>query len=67
MINVGDKYILHSSDGKDYNIEIVNVNHFREPGMEYACDVFDSNGNSINDDVIFTGDDFFNKECVEKI
>lgn len=66
MINVGDKYILHSSNGMNYIIKVINVNYCREPGMEYACDVVDGNGNS-PDDVVFCGDEFFSKECVEKI
>ena len=66
MINVGDKYILHSSNGMDYDINVVNVNYCREPGMEYACDVIDGNGIH-SDDVMFFGDEFFSQECVEKL
>ena len=29
-IKVGDKFILHSTDGNDYDIEVINVNLFRE-------------------------------------
>lgn len=60
MAKVGDKFILHSANGMDYKIEIVNVNDYREPSMRYACDVTDGNGVS-NDDVVFCGDDLINK------
>lgn len=30
MAKVGDKYILHSANGMNYDIEVVNVNDFRE-------------------------------------
>ncbi len=30
-IKVNDKYILHSKNGMDYRIEIININEFREP------------------------------------
>lgn len=60
MAKVGDKFILHSANGMDYKIEIVNVNYFREPSMFYACDVTDGNGIT-SDDVIFCGDDLINK------
>ena len=60
MAKVGDKFILHSANGMDYKIEIVNVNYYREPSMWYACDVTDENGVS-SDDVIFCGDDVINK------
>ena len=59
MVNVGDKYILHSSNGMDYNIEVVNVNDFREPSMKYGIDVYDGNG-AYAGDVLFVGEDFFN-------
>lgn len=59
MINIGDKYILHSSNGMDYNIEVVNVNDFREPSMKYGVDVYDGNGVYAGD-VLFVGENFFN-------
>lgn len=58
MVNVGDKYILHSSNGMDYNIEVVNVNDFREPSMKYGIDVYDGNGTYAGD-VLFVGENFF--------
>lgn len=61
MANVGDKYILHSENGMDYSIEIINVNDFREPGMKYGADVYDANGNYVGGDVMFFGDDFLKK------
>ena len=58
MVNVGDKYILHSSNGMDYNIEVVNVNDFREPSMKYGIDMYDGNGTYAGD-VLFVGENFF--------
>lgn len=60
MAKVGDKYILHSSNGMDYKIEIVSVNEFREPSMKYGVDMYDGNGTYAGD-VMFFGDDFLNK------
>ena len=60
MVKVGDRYILHSENGTDYDIEIVNINEFREPNMKYGADVYDSNGVYAGD-VTFFGDDFLNK------
>ena len=60
MAKVGDKYILHSSNGMDYNIEIVNVNNFREPSMKYGADIYDRNGVYAGD-VTFFGDEFLSK------
>lgn len=60
MAKVGDKYILHSSNGMDYNIEIINVNDCREPSMKYGADVYDGNGVYAGD-VMFFDDDFLNK------
>ncbi len=57
MAKVGDKYILHSSNGMDYDIEVINVNDYREPSMRYACEVCDGNG-VYADDFMFFGDDF---------
>lgn len=67
-MNVGDKFILHSENGRDYTIEIVNVNEFREPSLRYAADVWDDEGNYLGD-VMFFGDEFFekNKSKIEKI
>lgn len=67
-IKVGDRYILHSSNGKDYTIKIVSVNHFRPIDMTYAADIQDANGNH-SGDVGFFGDDFFerNKDKLDKI
>lgn len=60
-VKVGDKFILHSKDGHDYTIKIVNINRFREPDMKYALDVYDLNGNGISNDVVFCGDELLNK------
>lgn len=63
MAKVGDKYILHSTNGKDYNIEIINVSDFRPPDVKYAIDVIDENGCYCNDDVLFCDDDFLINTC----
>lgn len=60
MVRVGDKYVLHSSNGMYYKIEIVNVNNFREPSMKYGADVYDGNGVYAGD-VMFFGDDVLSK------
>ena len=60
MAEVGDKYILHSNNGMDYSIEIVNVNNFREPSMKYGADIYDGNGVYAGD-VTFFGDEFLSK------
>jgi hypothetical protein len=64
MAKVGDKYILHSSNGMDYDIEIINVNNFRPPEEKYGADVYDGNGVYAGD-VMFFGDDFL-RQC-EKV
>lgn len=64
MAKVGDKYILHSVNGMDYYIEIINVNEYREPSMRYACDVCDDNGVYVGD-VRFCGEGLL-KNC-EKV
>ena len=65
-MNFGDKFILHSENGKDYIIEIVNVNEYREPSLKYAADVWDGEENHPGD-VMFFGDEFFEKSKIEKI
>ena len=60
MVKVGDKFVLHSENGMDYSIEIVNINEFRDPETKYGADVYDGNGNYAGD-VMFCGDDFLDK------
>lgn len=60
MARVGDKFILHSADGKKYHIEVVNVSDYREPSMRYAVDVSDERG-IYADDVVFVSDDLLSK------
>ena len=57
-IKVNDKFIFHSRNGMDYQIEVININNYREPSMKYGCDIWDKNGTYIGD-VTFVGDDFF--------
>lgn len=54
MAKRGDKFILHSVNGMDYKIEIINVNDYREPSMRYACDVTDGNGIKSEDVMFFS-------------
>ena len=60
MAKVRDKFILHSSNGMDYNIEVINVNNFREPDMKYGVEVYDGNGIYAGD-VMFVGESFLRK------
>ena len=60
MIKIGDKYILHSSNGMDYSIEVVNINDYREPDMKYGVDIYDGNGVYAGD-VTFVGESFLYK------
>ena len=64
MAKVGDKYILHSENGMNYSIEVINVNDFREPSAKYGIDMYDGNGTYAGD-VLFVDDAFLN-QC-EKI
>ena len=66
MAKVGDKYVLHSINGMDYDIEIINVNYFRPPDEIYGADVYDGNGVYAGD-IMFFGEDFLAKcEKVKK-
>lgn len=56
-VKVGDRFILHSKNGLDYEIEIVNVNMNRPPDQIYAIDMW-FNGQEVYDDVVFVGDEF---------
>ena len=60
QVKLNDRFILHSENGHDYNITVVNINEFREPSMKYACDVY-CEGNHVGDDFMFVGDEFFEK------
>lgn len=63
-IKKGDRFILHSTNGVDYEIEIVNVNNCRPPDMKYAFDIM-VDGKNIYSDVVFQGDDWFNRPDVK--
>lgn len=67
-IKVNDKFILHTTNGMDYRINVININKYRESSMKYACDIWDGNGVYAGD-VSFVGDDFFNdyEEQFERI
>lgn len=60
MIKVGDRFKLHSENGMVYKIVIVNINEFRELSMKYGANVYDENGNSL-DNVMFFDDEFLEK------
>lgn len=60
MAKVGDKFILHSENGMNYSIEIININDFRESSMKYGADVYDENGTYAGD-VMFFGDELLGK------
>ena len=62
--NVNDEFILHSSNGHDYTLQICNVNECRPPDMIYACDVYDDECHSL-DDVFFCNDVWLDKYCVK--
>ena len=64
-IKVDDEFVLHSSNGMDYKIVVININYFRPPESVYACDVWDGNGVYAGD-VMFFDEDFFNQDCVER-
>lgn len=64
-IKVGNVFILDSEDGKQYEVVVINVNHFREPNMQYACDVY-LDGVHYGDDFIFVGDAFFKLKNVRR-
>lgn len=59
MYSEGDKFVLHSSNGHDYDIQIHNVNEFRPPEMRYGIDVY-VEGYHCNT-MEFCGDDFLAK------
>lgn len=56
---IGDHLVLHSQDGNDYYIKIVNINEFRPSTEKYAVDMY------LNDiyygDIYFCGDELLNK------
>lgn len=59
-----ERFVLHSDNGLDYDIEVVSVNPYRPPGSEYAVDVF-LDGKPVYNDVKFVGEDFLRK-CERK-
>ena len=67
-IKKNDKFILHSSDGTDYRMEVVNINECREPSAKYGLDVYNADGVYAGD-VMFFGDNFFekNRDKLERV
>lgn len=61
MVKVGDKYIFHAQNNKDYVIVIANVSDYREPLFRYAVDVFDESGYYVFNDYMFVDDGFISK------
>ena len=56
-IKKGDEFILHSSNGLDYECQVINISDYRPEEMKYALDVT-VNGESLPD-VSFVSDQFF--------
>lgn len=67
-IKKNDKFILHSSDGTDYRMEVININEYREPSAKYGLDVYNADGVYAGD-VMFFGDNFFekNRDKLERV
>ena len=60
-----DKFILHSENGKNYKVTVINVNYFREPSMVYALNIVAPDGADFYEtygDWFFCGESFF-KNC----
>ena len=67
-VKVGDELILHSSNGKDYPVKIININEYRPPETKYAVDIY-SEGTWYSDamnDYYFCGDDLIEKWEMKK-
>ena len=64
-VEVGDRFILHSMNGLDYDIEVVNVNMCRPPDQIYAIDMW-LNDQAVYNDVVFVGDEFIEKCEVQR-
>lgn len=67
-VKVGDELILHSSNGKDYPVKIININEYRPPETKYAVDIY-SEGTWYSDtmnDYYFCGDDLIEKCEIKK-
>lgn len=60
MYKVGDKFILHSQNGKDYDIEIVNINPCRPIEDVYGVDIY-CEGEYYGD--VYFCDEFFLDKC----
>lgn len=60
MYKVGDKLVLHSVNGHDYDVEIVNINEFRPPEEMYGVDIYDDQ-HVYYGDVYFCGKEFLDK------
>ena len=58
-IRVGDKFILHSSNGFDYTMTVENISDHRPPDEKYA--VTSGGPCGTYPDIMFHGDDFFEK------
>ena len=69
-IEKGDRFILHATNGIDYEIENLGISDYRPPDMKYAMDVM-VDGKHIYSDIVFQGDDWFDhpniKPRLEKV
>ena len=59
MYKIGEKFILHSDNGLDYDIEIVSINPCRPLEERYGVDMYCEG--EYYGDVYFCGEDFLNK------
>lgn len=53
----GTQLVLHSENGKDYDISVISYNPCREPSMAYAVDTY-VNGEYVGNDVQFVSEEF---------
>ena len=69
-IEKGDRFILHATNGIDYEIKILGVSDYRPPDMKYAMDIT-VGGRNVYSDIVFQGDDWFDhpniKPRLEKV
>ena len=60
MVEVGDKFIFHSTNGTNYDIEVIDINLYYNPSMKYVINIDDYCEKHIGF-LLFVGDDFLNK------
>ena len=67
-IEVNDKFIFHTIDGRDPEIKIIDVSNYRPLESKYAVYIYDES-RSYDENLIFVGDNFFERNAwrLEKI